>query len=110
MVDRHVIMCSLLSLSLHVFFVFAESFQLPKIQIAALVLIINEHLSSCVLTSIRRDYEAASTLAFAKCHGDCTWWRNAGLSVVCFITRLFSFAECRLISLEITIASLLNPR
>lgn len=65
---------------------------------------------SYVLTSIKPDYWAARALAFAKCHTDSTWWRNAGLSAVRFITRLFSFAEYGLISLEFTIASLLNPR
>lgn len=41
LVDKHEFMQRLSS---HLFFAFAQKFQLPKIQIAALVLIINEHL------------------------------------------------------------------
>lgn len=62
----------------------------------------------CVLTSIRQDYRDRGTLAFGQCHSDSTCCWNARLSQSALSLGFLS-SECELISLEITIASLLNP-
>ncbi len=59
-----------------------------------------------MLTSIRQDYR--DTLAFGQCHSDSTCCWNARLSQS-VLSLGFLSSECELISLEITIASLLNP-
>lgn len=93
--------------SLIFYFLCDRSYNL-KMQMCGLLWSLMRTSLYCVLTSIRQDYRDRGTLAFGQCHSDSTCCWNARLSQSALSLGFLS-SECGLISLEITIASLLNP-